>query len=294
MPQIVPFLLGFSLAILCVFICSVSTLSWACRGVDVSIEESCPRLLKLPRERKGIVKRLLGRRMAKDQFILLKPDPVEGSCRLLMSLFRYNDAMADSSTTCTPEITMYETTSTRRMKHVEEKSLEKFKTAFTSEKLQLTAEQKNLVQELGRRVEARVDDWRNRAANVPWGGSGPSWFDPRHNSGSTDMESLDGGLLYFSYLRIMNWPVQLHSRFPFKLCSNGCKSEMALDHTLEFREKFKPWLVSNGSIKENTKGCVFHHGFSPTMNEDENGAHSLVSSMTILTFKISSNSTKIH
>lgn len=37
-----------------------------------------------------------------------------------------------------------------------------------------------------------------------------------------------------------------------------------------------PWAVSPSTIKENTEGLIFHHGFSPGFDEGS-GGHSLVS-----------------
>ena len=38
--------------------------------------------------------------------------------------------------------------------------------------------------------------------------------------------------------------------------------EIAVMHTVEFREKYKPWLITPSVIEEVTDRWVFHHGFS--------------------------------
>lgn len=279
-----PFLLGFAVALLLVFIPTTCGFFYCCGDVDFTIgeESTCPRLIrKLPQEAKqGLLKRLglrLKKQEKKDELLVLKPDPRESACRIIAggwsSIWKRNE---NAESVCTPEIIDEDVndeipaTSTT-IAH------DQFETAYTSEYPQLTTEQKQLILGLGQRVDAKVENWRARASQVSWSGpSGPAWFAPSKSTGASELERLEGGVLFYSYLRIMNWPTQFFSHFPFKLCAKGCGSEVAVEHTLEFREKFKPWAVSPSTIKENSHGCIFHHGFSPAYSADQNGAHSLV------------------
>ncbi len=276
-----PFILGFSVALLLVLIPTISGYFWVCGDVDLGVEKgcSCPRLI---RRTKHVVtnKSWLQRLGAKAQeveheFLIIKDEPVESVCRLLADV--WSQVMTKRTdcheTTCKPEIVSddaLESIIPTTLSH------DHFKTASTSEFLELDNDQKNLVIALGERVEATVENWRFRASKVSWGGTGPPWFALKNPHGAAALENIDGGLLFYSYLRIMKWPKQLFAHFPFKLCAKGCDAEMALDHTLEFREKFQPWVVSPSTIQENSNGCVFHHGFSPPYHENERGAHSLV------------------
>jgi CRAL/TRIO domain len=80
----------------------------------------------------------------------------------------------------------------------------------------------------------------------------------------------------YSYLRIMKWPSNLFARFPFKLCKKGCDAKVAIQHTLEFREKFKPWLVTRRVIQGNEAVASYHRGYSPDYAEGESGGHAIV------------------
>jgi hypothetical protein len=278
-----PFLLGFFVALLLVSIPTISGFVWVCGDVDFRSDEksTCPRLVrKFPQEAKrGWLKRLgvgLKKQERQEELLILKPDPRESACRIIAgtwsSFWKPNE---NAESVCTPEILDEDVLDENPVTTI---AYDQFGTAYTSEYLQLTTEQKKLLLGLGQRVEAKVNNWKARASQVPWGGhSGTSWFAPSKSTGVAELERLDGGNLFYSYLRIMSWPSQLVSHFPFKLCAKGCDSEKPVEHTLEFREKFKPWVVSPSTIKENSHGCIFHHGFSPPYNVDETGSHSLVS-----------------
>lgn len=54
----------------------------------------------------------------------------------------------------------------------------------------------------------------------------------------------------------------LHAKFPFKLCAKGCDSEVAILHTLEWREKYLPWCTSPKAIQYNEAGFIYHFGHS--------------------------------
>ena len=133
----------------------------------------------------------------------------------------------------------------------------------------LSRTEKDLVAKMARRAQDTIPSLDTRAAAVPWGGpgtgSGNHWW------------SDNGSSLLPRYLKIMDWPQDLMTKFPFKLCATaaGCNAEFAIAHTLEWREKYKPWCMSPSGIKENTKGYVYTRGYSPSLTGDDSG-HSLM------------------
>jgi hypothetical protein len=144
-------------------------------------------------------------------------------------------------------------------------------------RLVLTDQQRDLIIALSGRVQRTVPNFYNRAAHVSWGGIGGSkWYYPvgNHHYGAKGVDALDGGHLLYAYLRTMKWPADLHSHFPTKLCVKGCNAEVAIEHTLEFREKFKPWYVTPDAMHENRDGFIYHRGYSPAI--DEEGKFALV------------------
>lgn len=269
---VLAFVLGFLLAM---FLCStviVAAVIITCSEINFSIEQACPLLIRNPTENYNWRARFL-REQPIDEFLVVRPDPLEATCHWVANAFSWaaQKQSSSQSMTCTPVVTDNQVgdsngkgTTTRQ-----------FKNAYSIENLHVTEEQKQLVVSLGKRVEENVANWTTRASKVPWGGyMGAAWFDERKNQG-TDLEGIKGGFLFYSYLRIMQWPKRLRSNIPSKLCAKECNSEVALLHTLEFREKFKPWLVSASTIKENENGCVFHRGFSPSLDNESIG-HALV------------------
>ena len=131
----------------------------------------------------------------------------------------------------------------------------------------MTTNQRGLVKELGIRVRKLANDplFDSRLSEVPWGGPAGKdnlqyryWWSPVGKSGEFD----DGFYVLASYLIIMQWPADLVQKFPGRLCPNGCPCETALLHTVEYREKFKPWLVPPLLIKEGRDGWIYHRGFS--------------------------------
>jgi len=57
--------------------------------------------------------------------------------------------------------------------------------------------------------------------------------------------------------------------FPFNApCTKGCPVDFALAHTLQFREKFKPWLITPSTYRENEAGLMYVRGYSPTRHHD--------------------------
>ena len=106
------------------------------------------------------------------------------------------------------------------------------------------------------------------------------WWAPARpeKAKSTPLERLEGGNLLYSYLRIMKWPTDLETVFfPFKPCKkHGCPAEFALNHTLVYRERYMPWLVTPSVKKVNQNGLVYHRGFSPSNSDTENAPHAIV------------------
>lgn len=170
-----------------------------------------------------------------------------------------------------------------------------FPSAFTPEILNVTPQQEMLVKIMGKGVIESVPEFEKRISSVPWGGPpqavAPVSFDwyarkkkNRGSSANAPLDQIDGGNLLSSYLRIMKWPEDLEDTdFPFRLCKakkkdegKGCDASVAIRHTLEFRERYMPWLVTPGIKKANSKGLVYHRGFSPPYSEDENGGHAIV------------------
>jgi len=106
-----------------------------------------------------------------------------------------------------------------------------------------------------------------RVERVPWGGvnnkDSTRWY-PRKDGRKPDLIAgqVEGGRLLASYLKIMKYPKDLHIKFPFRLCAQGCNAEIALLHTLEWREKYKPFCMSPSSIQRNKVGFIYHRGHS--------------------------------
>mmetsp|Transcript_17757 Transcript_17757/g.32124 ORF Transcript_17757/g.32124 Transcript_17757/m.32124 type:complete len:519 (-) Transcript_17757:98-1654(-) len=150
--------------------------------------------------------------------------------------------------------------------------------AVTITDLHLSASQKKLVGRLAhdtREIYATTsnDAFGERVKKVAWGGQAdtPWWSSPIGN------KDVDGAQLLASYLKIMQWPEDLRGKFPFKLCSDGCASYVALLHTLEYREKYKPWMLTPASMKENEAGVIYLRGHGPASGEgDTFGGHSIV------------------
>jgi hypothetical protein len=163
----------------------------------------------------------------------------------------------------------------------------------------LTDHQRSLLEQLGQAVHQEWPDLHQRAVNVAWGGppdlttmtSGGSyhWWNPvvpqaheydnLEQPASTSLDQIDGGYLLHAYLNIMKWPAQLQTHFPFGLCKagDGCPSATAIGHSLEFREKYQPWMATVAVLKENAKGWIYARGFSPPANSDPTyGRHAVI------------------
>jgi hypothetical protein len=172
-------------------------------------------------------------------------------------------------------------------------SLKRFPTAFTPEILNLSLREERLVQMMGKNVLEKVLNFTQRSSLVPWGGPPPAatavsfeWYARKrtYQGANAPLDRIDGGNLFSSYLRIMKWPENLsETDFPFKLCKakkkvegKGCETSVAIQHSLEFRERYRPWLVTPGIKSANTNGLVYIRGFSPPFSEREDGGHAIV------------------
>lgn len=105
-----------------------------------------------------------------------------------------------------------------------------------------------------------------RLDNVAWGSNSHSKWWLGH----------DGGPLVHAYLRVMDWPQNLRSTFPFKLCIKGCSAAFALEHTFQWRETFKPWLMCPSAITENAHGFVYFRGRAKSLHPSDNHGHGMV------------------
>mmetsp|Transcript_3221 Transcript_3221/g.4883 ORF Transcript_3221/g.4883 Transcript_3221/m.4883 type:complete len:435 (+) Transcript_3221:96-1400(+) len=145
-----------------------------------------------------------------------------------------------------------------------------YPTAFPSVESKLSSSKNKLVQDLSLAARERIPDFESRSSRVPWSGPGGKnswkWWG-----------SQQGKQTLVAYLRIMKWS-KGETKFPFSLCKDGCGKEFAIAHTLEFREKYKPWCISPALKKENRKGFVYARGYSTTLNDKSKnmGGHALV------------------
>ena len=172
-------------------------------------------------------------------------------------------------------------------------AIERFPMAFTREIQHLSAKEAKSVQKMGNNVLESVPDFEQRSSLVPWGGPpftdksvSFDWYAEKKvvRGPSAPLDEVDGGNLFSSYLSIMKWPENLRETdFPFKLCKEKMKSEgkacstnVAVQHTLEFRERYRPWLVTHGIKRANTNGLVYTRGFSPPYSENEDAGHAIV------------------
>jgi hypothetical protein len=116
--------------------------------------------------------------------------------------------------------------------------------------------------------------FHERVDGVPWGGISDAdttrWWPRKSSSDPHTMISAhsEGGRVLAAYLKIMKWPADLYPKFPFRLCPKGCGSEVSLLHTLEWREKYRPWCVSSETIRFNRAGFIYPRGHSnPGVNQ---------------------------
>lgn len=125
-----------------------------------------------------------------------------------------------------------------------------------------TKEQLLLAERLANEVRSRIpDNFDARVKSVRWGGpDGVDWWDyDKTKKGGKG----DGIYLLLTYLKIMKFPEDFRTVFPFELCTRRCHSTFAVTHTLEYREKYKPWLLSESVLHENRKGFIYSRGYEP-------------------------------
>ena len=104
------------------------------------------------------------------------------------------------------------------------------------------------------RTKANVKDIEEMAQLVPWGG--PS-------SGNKKVVSWWSDELFAAYLIIMKFPPDLRTDYPFVPCGDEtCSTDFGIRHTLEYRLKYKPWLVTPSLIEESRSGAIYVHGVS--------------------------------
>jgi hypothetical protein len=183
-----------------------------------------------------------------------------------------------------------------RIQQVKKELKAEYSNAFTAEP-HLTDQQRSLLQELSNNVQQEWPDMHQRAVQVAWGGPPPDldlttdtndgtyhWWNPPipypHDDVQQDdsLDQIDGGYLLYSYLSIMKWPETLHTHFPFGLCKGeGCPSATAIGHSLEWREKYQPWMATKSVLEENKDGWIYARGFSPPSQTDPDyGQHSVI------------------
>lgn len=149
--------------------------------------------------------------------------------------------------------------------------LREFPTAYSTD-FHATNAQEKLMHRLAHEFRVEMNETTHtldhRLDSVAWGGSSHTKWWQGH----------DGGPLLASYLRIMGWPQDLLTNFPMKLCGNEkCHASFALQHTLQWRESFKPWLMCPGAMEENKNGFVYFRGHAKSLNDKKtNHGHGMV------------------
>ena len=158
--------------------------------------------------------------------------------------------------------------------------------------LSLTQSQKSLISTLNQKFMARVSrdgnlqPFEKRMEGVRWGGPSTStktasfsWYFPPASSKSWGVDKEESGTRSMTaLLKIVKWPSNLISNFPFNLCKDNCPVEVALTHTVEFREKFQPWKMTDAAYRENQLGWMYVRGYSPTRYHENasKGGYSLL------------------
>lgn len=160
------------------------------------------------------------------------------------------------------------------------RNLSKELTQAYTYKPNLSRNERMLLIEFANRVHNRIPELYQRAGAVSWGGKELFW-NPTGNRtfGSNGLESLDGGLTLYSYYQIMkafmkNTDDLSQVAFPFSLCKqHTCSAEKSIEHTLEWREKYKPWLVTPSTVEENSEGWIYVRGLA---KGTDYGQHAMV------------------
>eukprot|EP00584_Thalassiosira_punctigera_P005774 CAMPEP_0172534026 /NCGR_PEP_ID=MMETSP1067-20121228/6541_1 /TAXON_ID=265564 ORGANISM="Thalassiosira punctigera, Strain Tpunct2005C2" /NCGR_SAMPLE_ID=MMETSP1067 /ASSEMBLY_ACC=CAM_ASM_000444 /LENGTH=734 /DNA_ID=CAMNT_0013318759 /DNA_START=118 /DNA_END=2319 /DNA_ORIENTATION=+ len=108
--------------------------------------------------------------------------------------------------------------------------------------------------------------FRKRLDAVSWGGihaDSAQWWGLKDakDDGKISTQS-EGGRLLTAYLKIMKWPSDMHAKYPFRLCAKGCEAEVSVLHTLEWRQKYRPWCVPDSVTAFNKDGFIYSRGHS--------------------------------
>jgi hypothetical protein len=266
-----PFVIGFNVALVLILVPSIASIYSVCQ--EASVNATCPAMIPAPSPKFNGLKQLFQRKNTQEATMIASQpaqDPTACACQLFwQALDRLGMDVQDKLMGgCASE--------EQALSSPDPALKQEFSKAFTPE-LEIPSNHQALITDLTAKTRALVPDWDERASHVPWGGpGGPAWFQLAVDSPETDLEALDGGSLMYSYLRVMQWPHDLHAHFPFKLCAKGCNAEVAMSHSLEYREKYQPWIVSPGMRKENTKGSIYQRGFSPSLTEDTMSQHAII------------------
>ena len=107
--------------------------------------------------------------------------------------------------------------------------------------------------------------FQERLDAVSWGGiatDSTRWWQPQKDDTKKITTHSEAARLLAAYLKIMRWPDDMHAKYPFRLCAKGCDSEVSILHTLEWREKYKPWCVSESVVRFNKDGFMYARGHS--------------------------------
>jgi len=158
-------------------------------------------------------------------------------------------------------------------------SIESSQSDDNHEMMMITAEQHELIKKLSLQIPQYINNkgsnddnnemqesFETRVEKVHWGGSNSN----NHNgqwwtTSPSSNDNIKGYSLLYSYLKIMEWPQDLITNFPFKPCKrdNNCPASHAIYHTLLFREAYQPWLVTPSMTQENKLGFIYNHGYNP-------------------------------
>ncbi|KAL7535929.1 hypothetical protein ACHAXR_006815 [Thalassiosira sp. AJA248-18] len=126
--------------------------------------------------------------------------------------------------------------------------------------------EKDQIASLSEGLNMPYKPFQERLDAVAWGGintDSTRWWQRKDTKDPKRISSQSaGGRLLMAYLKIMKWPKSMHVKYPFRLCAKGCDAEVSLLHTLEWREKYKPWCMSDASVQFNKAGFIYSRGHS--------------------------------
>ena len=145
-----------------------------------------------------------------------------------------------------------------------------YEEAFTEEPV-LSKDETQVLTAMSIHMHREIEQLTHRVPHVAWGNNSQTPWYPLGYHGAFQryaIERLDGATLLHSYYvhmrKKMKDPYNINSPvfFPKRLCKKGCPIEVAIEHTLEWREKYRPWLVSPSTIEENQSGWCYTRGFA--------------------------------